>query len=161
MRCFGRNRIADANFCSIFTLELIAARDSQPEPRETDVTILPALLLLTGVLLTGGLGGVKPVLLPDVPLSNVLLCAALNPVTLAVAFWLGRQADQLAKILIAAFGGALAGAVLLWLGTKLQLGFLATPGRAAAGIFVAGIIFALIPAGLGYAYRTRTAESNH
>jgi hypothetical protein len=104
--------------------------------------------------LTGGVGGIAPVLLPDVPVVTVLLFAALNPVTWAVAYLLGRQADQWAKILIAAFAGALAGAMLLWLGTQLRIGALATPGRAAAGIFVAGIIFALIPAAIGYARRT-------
>ncbi len=104
--------------------------------------------------LTGGLGGIAPVLLPDVPIWMVLLCAALNPVTLTVAYLLGRQADQWAKILIAAFAGALAGAVFLWLGTLFRLSFLTTPGRAAAGIFVAGIIFALIPAAIGYMRRS-------
>lgn len=112
--------------------------------------ILSALALLP---LTGGLGGVEPVLLPDVPLVTVLLFAALNPLTIAIAYLLGRKADQPAKVLIAAFAGALAGAALLWLGTLLRIQVLATPGRAAAGIFAAGIIFALIPAAIGYARR--------
>ncbi len=111
--------------------------------------------------LAGGPGGVAPVLLPDVPLATVLLFAAFNPITIAVAYALGRKADQWAKILIAAFAGALAGAVALWLGTLLRIGALATPGRAAAGIFAAGIIFALIPAAIGYVRRTDTSAPNH
>jgi hypothetical protein len=118
------------------------------------LTLPIATVALTGLLLTGGLGGVAPLLLPDVPVITVLLFAALNPITLVVAFLLGQRADQLAKILIAAFAGALAGAVLLWLGTQFRLNFLATPGRAAGGIFAAGIVFALIPAAIGYARRT-------
>jgi hypothetical protein len=107
------------------------------------------------MLQSGGIAGVKPAFLPDVPLATVLLFAAFNPATIAVAVWMGRQADQAAKLLVAAFAAALAGALLLWLGTKLQLAVLATPGRAAAGIFVAGFICALGWAGLGYLLRVR------
>jgi hypothetical protein len=90
-----------------------------------------------------------------------LLLAALNPVTITVAYLLGRKADQWAKVLIAAFAAALAGAMLLWLGTLLRLDILATPSRAAAGIFAAGIIFALIPAAIGYRRRTHTTAARH
>jgi hypothetical protein len=117
----------------------------------------PFALLLP---LTGGLGGVAPVLLPDVPVATVLLCAALNPVTLAVAYLLGSKADQWAKILVAAFAGALAGAMALWIGTLLRIDALATPGRAAAGIFAVGIVFALIPAAIGYVRRTDKSTPN-
>jgi hypothetical protein len=120
--------------------------------------LVPHLSVL--VPLAGGPGGVVPVLLPDVPVATVLLYAALNPVTIAVSYWLGRRADQLAKILIAAFAGALAGAMFLWLGTLLRLPPLATPGRAAAGIFAAGMIFAMIPAAIGYLRRNAASASN-
>ena len=95
------------------------------------MSVLPLMMLpLAG---TGGLGGVVPVLLPDVPITMVLLFALLNPATIAVAYLMGRRADQWPKIVIAAFVGALAGALLLWLGTLLRFSVLATPARAAAG----------------------------
>jgi hypothetical protein len=55
-----------------------------------------------------------------VDLWSVLLIALLNPVVPVVAFWMGRNADQAQKLLVAAFAAALAGAVLIyivvWLG---------------------------------------------
>ena len=118
--------------------------------------------IIPGVIFTvlplagsGGLGGIAPLLLPDVPISSVVLFALLNPATIAVAYLMGRRADQWPKIVIAAFAGALAGAVLLWLGTLLRLSILATPARAAAGIFVTGFVFALIWAAIGYRHRQR------
>jgi hypothetical protein len=55
-----------------------------------------------------------------VDLWSVLLIALLNPVVPVVAFWMGRNADQAQKLLVAAFAAALAGAVLVyivvWLG---------------------------------------------
>lgn len=117
------------------------------------IAAVVAALLLTG---SAGIAGVKPAFLPDVPLASVLLFGALNPATIAVAFVMGRKADQAAKLLIAAFAAALAGAGLLWLGTKLQIAALATPGRAAAGIFVTGFLFALFWAALGYATTRRS-----
>jgi hypothetical protein len=112
------------------------------------VLMLPAFLVAAG---SGGIGGVVPVLLPDVPVLQVLMFGALNPVTIGVAYLMGRRADAPAKLLIAAFAAALAGAGLLWLGTLFRFGFLATPARAAAGIFAAGFVFALGWAAIGYA----------
>jgi uncharacterized integral membrane protein len=107
-----------------------------------------AIVLATG---KSGIGGIAPILLPDVPLLTVLLFGALNPATITVAFLMGRRADAPAKLLVAAFAAAIAGAALIWFGTQLRLGFLATPARAAAGIFAAGFIFALGWAAIGYA----------
>jgi hypothetical protein len=118
--------------------------------------ILQALVLQSGA----GIGGIAPVLLPDVPLVTVLACAALNPATIAIAYLMGRRADQPAKILIAAFVAALAGAAVLWVGTLLRVSFLATPGRAAGGIFAVGLIFALAIAALGYAQRNKASTPN-
>ncbi len=122
---------------------------------------LPGLPLFFAPVLTGGLGGVAPLLMPDVPVAMVLAFAALNPVTIAVAYMLGRRADQAAKIVIAAFAGALAGAAVLWLGTSLRIDMVSTPGRAAGGIFAAGMIFALIPAAIGYVRRTSDSAPRH
>jgi hypothetical protein len=103
---------------------------------------------------SAGIGGIPPVLMPDVPLTTVALFGALNPVTIAVAVLMGRalgaRADQRAKIGIAAFAAAIAGSATLWLGTRIGLPFLATPGRAAGGIFVAGFLASLLYAGIGY-----------
>jgi hypothetical protein len=104
---------------------------------------------------SAGIGGVPPVLLPDVPLLSLLAIAALNPVTIAVAWLLGRRADAPAKLLIAGFAAACAGAILLWLGTLVRVPFLATPARAAGGIFAAGVLFGMVYAAIAYAVARR------
>jgi hypothetical protein len=113
-----------------------------------------AVALLQAAKPSGGIGGIAPVLMPDVPLTTVLLVALFNPAVIAVAFLMGRQlgarADQPAKLLVAAFAAALAGAVLLWIGAWVGIGWLATAGRAAGGIFIASAITGLGWAGLGY-----------
>ena len=103
---------------------------------------------------SAGIGGIAPVLLPDVPLALVAAAAALNPATIAVAIVMGRslgqRRDQKAKLMIAAFAAAIAGAALLWLGTKLGISALATPARAAGGIFVASFFFAFLYSAIAY-----------
>jgi glycerol uptake facilitator-like aquaporin len=91
-----------------------------------------------------------PDLQADVGLRTVMLFALLNPAAIAVAFWMGRKADQTAKLIIAAFAGAAAGTALLWLAAFLRLSFAATPGRAAAGIFAVQCIACLAWAWAGY-----------
>lgn len=113
---------------------------------------------------TQGIGGVPPLLLPDVPLWEVLAFGAFNPAVIAVAFLMGRQLgrsrDQKAKLGIAAFAGAMAGFALIWIGTRLSLGFLATPARASGGIFIASLIFGLVWAAIGYAAGRREAAKS-
>jgi hypothetical protein len=82
-----------------------------------------------------------------VDLRDVVLTALLNPAVVIVAFWMGRGADQWQKLPVAAFAGALAGSVLLYVATRLGIGLVAAVGRAAAGIFTAQFLF-----GLGWAY---------
>jgi hypothetical protein len=98
-----------------------------------------------------------PDLQADVGLLTVLLFALLNPAAIAVSYWMGLRADQAGKVVIAAFAGAAAGAGLLWLAALLRIPFVATPGRAAAGIFAAQCVFSLVWAGIGYAMRRRAA----
>jgi hypothetical protein len=116
--------------------------------------VILAVGLLQAAKTVGGIGGVAPVLMPDVSLLLVIACAALNPASIATAFilgkLLGRRREQAAKLLIAAFAGALAGAALLWLGTWLRLSAVATAGRAAGGIFAVGCVASLAWAYLGY-----------
>ncbi|MGQ0457455.1 MAG: hypothetical protein ACT4OU_10375 [Hyphomicrobium sp.] len=88
-----------------------------------------------------------------VPLIEIMLYAALNPATIFAAFWLGRQANEKAKILIAAFAGAVAGIALLFLAALLRVWDAPTLGRAGAGVFVASLLAGLVYARVGYAFR--------
>jgi hypothetical protein len=94
----------------------------------------------------------------DVRLLTVFLFALMNPVAIAVAVWMGRRANQPAKLAIAAFAGAAAGSAVLWFAALLRVPYVATPARAAAGIFVAQWIFCLGYAWIGY--RTRPVPPN-
>ena len=96
---------------------------------------------------------ITPALQDDVSLWAVILTALLNPAVIVVAWAMGRRADQMAKLVIAAFAAALAGLILVWLATLFRVPGAATISRAAAGVFVADFLF-----GLGWAYagwRTR------
>lgn len=95
--------------------------------------------------------------LDPVPLSSVLLVAALNPATIAVAFLMGRKADQPQKLVVAALAAAVAGSALVWLLAETGITFFAKTGRAAGGILVAQAILGLGWAALGYATRRRTS----
>lgn len=88
---------------------------------------------------------------PDVPLIEVFLYGVLNPATIIVAFMLGRRADVKAKLFIAAFAGAAAGAALLYIVTFLRLWDAPTLGRAAAGVFTTSLLAGFFYAAVGYA----------
>lgn len=90
-----------------------------------------------------------------VPLSNVLFIAALNPATIAVAFLMGRKADQPQKLIVAALAAAMAGSALVWLLAEVGITFFAKTGRAAGGILAAQAIVGLAWAALGYINRRR------
>ncbi len=94
-----------------------------------------------------------PDLQPDVDVLQALAFAAFNPATIAVAFLMGRKADQKAKILIAAFAGALAGTALLYVAALLRIWDAPELGRAAAGIFAGSVIAGLVYAAIGYALK--------
>jgi hypothetical protein len=83
----------------------------------------------------------------DVSLWAVLAWAALNPALIAVAYLMGRQADQPAKLGIAAFAAAIAGVALLWLAARLGFGFATDVARGAVGVLVTSL-----PFGLAWAY---------
>jgi hypothetical protein len=84
-----------------------------------------------------------------VDLKAVVLTALLNPVVIAIAFWMGRSADQWQKLPVAAFAAALAGSVVIYLAARLGMLGIDDVGRAGAGIFTAQFLFALIWASLG------------
>ena len=93
---------------------------------------------------------------PDVPLSEVLLYGIFNPATIIVAFMLGKRADDKAKIMIAGFGGAVAGVALLYLVTLLRIWDAPTLARAAVGVFIVSLVVGFIYAAIGYALKGRT-----
>ena len=90
-----------------------------------------------------------PDLQANVNLWSVLAWAALNPATIAVAYLMGRKADQSAKLGIAAFAAAIAGIALLWLAARLHISFAIDTARAAVGIFMASLPFGVLWAWLG------------
>lgn len=90
---------------------------------------------------------------PSVSLAEVFLFAALNPATVIISIWMGRNADQRAKILLAAFAGAVAAALLLNAAAFLRLSDAPNLARASAGVFAAALLFGLVYAGIGFATR--------
>ncbi len=77
-----------------------------------------------------------PDLQADVNVLELIAYAALNPATIAVAFWMGRQANEKPKIVIAAFAGAIAGIVLIYFAALLRIWDAPELGRDSGGIFV-------------------------
>jgi hypothetical protein len=92
-----------------------------------------------------------------VDLQAVALTALLNPAVVVIAFWMGRNATQWEKLPVAAFAGALAGSVLVYIAVRLGVPRVAGVGRAAAGVFIAQFLFGLVWAGLGFGLRPRRA----
>lgn len=87
-----------------------------------------------------------------VELKIVILTALLNPAVIALAFWMGRTADQWQKLPVAAFAGAIVGSALIYVAVRLGVPGVAGVGRAAAGVFIAEFLFGLIWAYLGYRF---------
>ena len=87
---------------------------------------------------------------PPIDLTAVLMTALLNRAVFVVAFWMGRYADQRHKIPVAAFAAALAGSVVIYIAVRLGMTGPAQVGRAAAGVFIAQFLAALVWAYLGY-----------
>lgn len=88
-----------------------------------------------------------------IDLKLVLLTALLNPVVIVVALWMAASADQWQKVPLAAFAGAVAGSIVIYLAVRLGITGISGVGRAAAGVFVAQFLFGLIWATLGYRFR--------
>jgi hypothetical protein len=85
-----------------------------------------------------------------VDLNVVLLTAALNPVVAIVAAWMGSRADQWQKLPLAAFAASFVGLAAVYLAARVGMAALAGTGRAAAGIFIAQFLLALVWAYAGY-----------
>jgi hypothetical protein len=94
-----------------------------------------------------------PGLQPFDPLSLVVI-AALNPAVIAVAFLMGRAADEPQKIVVAAFVAALAGSALVWIAAYFRV----LPARGLGGeggIFALQVLFGAVWAAVGYRTKPR------
>jgi hypothetical protein len=83
---------------------------------------------------------------------TLLLIAALNPVVIAVAFAMGRSADEWRKLIVAAFAASLAGFLLYWLAAEVGLMPVHALGGEAA-VLLMQMLFGLLWAALGYITR--------
>jgi hypothetical protein len=90
-----------------------------------------------------------------VDLKSVLLTALCNPVVIAVAFWMGRSANEGQKVLLAGFVGAAAGSALIYAADRLGVVAVSGVARAAAGVFTAQFLLGLVWAALGYQFARR------
>jgi hypothetical protein len=69
---------------------------------------------------------------------------------------LGQRVDEINKLVIAAFAGAVAGVAVLYIATFLRLWDAPTLGRAIAGVFIVSLAAGFIYAGAGYLMRRKT-----
>jgi hypothetical protein len=86
--------------------------------------------------------------------GTLVMLALLNPAVIAVAFLMGRSADQWQKIPVAAFAASLAGFVLFWLGTLTGVLIVGSQGGA-SGVVMLQFVFGLVWAALGFLTRER------
>ena len=89
--------------------------------------------------------------------KTLALLALLNPAVIAVAFWMGRNADQWQKILVAAFAASLAGFALFWIGTLTGVLVVNSQGGA-SGVLMLQFVAGLVWASLGYKLARRRAQ---
>lgn len=82
---------------------------------------------------------------------SILLVALLNPVVIAVAFMMGRDANQWQKLIVAAFAASCAGFLLLYVLAYFRV--VAVKGFGApTGVFVAQVFLGLVWAWIGYRF---------
>lgn len=94
---------------------------------------------------------------PPIDLWSVFLTALLNPLVVAVAVAMGRQADQWQKLPVAGFAAAVIGSAAVYV--LVRIGALGSGsgmlGRAAAGIFIAEFLLGTLWASLAYVFLRR------
>ncbi|HKZ95734.1 MAG TPA: hypothetical protein VJ045_01995 [Hyphomicrobiaceae bacterium] len=90
--------------------------------------------------------------------ETLVLIALLNPAVIAVAFLMGRRADQGQKLVVAAFAASLAGYGLYWIVAAVGLLPVHALGGEAA-IFALQFLFGLAWAAAGYWSRSRGGVS--
>ena len=89
-------------------------------------------------------------------LKDILLLAIMNPATLAAGFLVGRSADQVQKVIVAAFVGGIAG--VLFAGLLMAVGLYPPKVRLLSGVFVAAAIAGMIWAWIGFVTRPRGSD---
>jgi uncharacterized membrane protein len=80
---------------------------------------------------------------------TLILISVVNPVVIAVAFLMGRRADQWLKLIVAAFAASLAGYVLYWVVAAVGLMPVHALGGEAA-VLMMQFLMGLVWAALGY-----------
>ena len=80
---------------------------------------------------------------------TLILIALLNPATIAVAFQMGRKADQPQKLIVAALAAALAGFLLYWVAAFVGLIKVHALGGE-AGMILVQTVAGLVWASIGY-----------
>jgi hypothetical protein len=81
--------------------------------------------------------------------GTLVLISLLNPVVIAVAFYMGCRADEPQKIVVAAFAATIAGFILYWLVAAVGLLPIHALGGEAA-ILLMQFLIGFVWAGLGY-----------
>lgn len=89
-------------------------------------------------------------------LKDVLLLAIMNPATLAAGFMIGRRADQVQKVIVAAFVAGIAG--VLFAGLLMVTGLYPPKVRLLSGVFVAAALAGMVWAWIGYVTRSRGSD---
>jgi zinc transporter ZupT len=84
-------------------------------------------------------------------LQTVLLLGLLNPAALLVGYWMGRQIDQVQKVLVAGFAAGAAGVVLVVV--MQAFGFESAKHRSPGGLFVVCFLAGMLWAYVGYRVR--------
>ena len=95
---------------------------------------------------------------PNFDPLNLLMIAVLNPIVVAVAWYMGARADQWQKLIVIGFAAALAGAAGVWVATYFGL----LPSRqmgSDAGLFVFSFVYGMAIAAIAYVSR-RAAPSD-
>jgi hypothetical protein len=80
---------------------------------------------------------------------TLVLISLLNPAVIAVAFAMGRRADQWQKLVVAAFAASLSGFILYWVVAELGLLPIHALGGEAA-LLLMQLLLGLLWASLGY-----------
>ncbi|HRD76995.1 MAG TPA: hypothetical protein PK264_13865 [Hyphomicrobiaceae bacterium] len=86
-------------------------------------------------------------------LQTVLLFGFANPIAVAMAFWLGRSADQPQKSVIGGFLGGLIAVLLA--AAAASVGWIKLLPRSYSGVFVCAFAVGMLAAWLGYRTRRR------
>ncbi|MEQ8823376.1 MAG: hypothetical protein RIC14_03285 [Filomicrobium sp.] len=89
---------------------------------------------------------------------TIILVGALNPVAIAVAYFMGRDADQWQKLIVAAFASACAGFLALFAVAYFRIIIVQGFG-APTGVFVVQFLLGLVWAYIGYRMRAPKSPS--